>query len=270
MFRAIVERSIATLKRDPSYRLDARLSTRQIIGVTTSRSMQLVRGLGLRITARSVSGPVFRGRRVVVDHSSQLTAGPALILEDGVYLNALSSEGMRLGRNVTIARNAILRCTGVIADLGNGIVLGDRCAVGAGSVLQGQGGITVGHDVIMGPGVRILAENHRFDDASRTIREQGVSREGIVVGSDCWIGANAIIVDGVTIGDGCVIGAGAVVTHDLPPFSVAAGVPARVIRSRAPSSAAPVQQEGPPTTTDSPAKIPSLPEMAEAAPRTQQ
>jgi len=59
-----------------------------------------------------------------------------------------------------------------------------------------------------------------------------ISRGDISIGSDVWIGSNVIILSGVTIGDGAVIGAGAVVTKDIPPYAVAAGVPAKVIKSR--------------------------------------
>ncbi len=64
------------------------------------------------------------------------------------------------------------------------------------------------------------------------IRLQGESRKGITIGSDVWIGAGAIILDNVKIGDGCVIGAGAVVTKSVPSYSVAVGVPAKVIKKR--------------------------------------
>jgi acetyltransferase-like isoleucine patch superfamily enzyme len=66
----------------------------------------------------------------------------------------------------------------------------------------------------------------------RPIRDQGVTNKGIVIDDDVWVGSNVTFLDGVHVGTGCVIGAGAVVTKDLPPYSVAAGVPARVIDNR--------------------------------------
>ena len=234
--RHVVERAIAGLKREPAYRLDANLSNRQLATILWHRTRQLVRGWPLRLSAASVHGPVFRGRHVVVEHAAQLRSGASLILEDNVFINALSRDGILLGSNVTIARGATLMCTGVIAELGVGITVGDRVAIGAGSFLAGQGGIRIGNDVLTGPGVRILSENHEFDDRTRLIRSQGVKRLGISIGDDCWIGAGVTIVDGVHIGSGCIVAAGAVVTHDLPPRVVAAGVPARVIRGRGSSS----------------------------------
>jgi acetyltransferase-like isoleucine patch superfamily enzyme len=229
-----VERVVKRIKGDPSYRFTSEYRDGQLWAVLWYRGLQLVRGLPLRVRTPGLAGPMFRGRRVVVEHAGQFSAGPGLIMEDDVFVSALSREGggIRLGRNVTLGRGASLIATGVIAHLGEGIRMGDRCAVGAGSFLAGQGGIEIGDDTIMGPGVRIVSENHRFSDVTVPIRAQGVRRIGIVVGTDCWIGAGAIILDGVSLGQGCVVAAGSVVTGIVPPLSVVAGVPARVIRSR--------------------------------------
>ena len=79
-----------------------------------------------------------------------------------MILNALSVNGIALGNNVTIAKNSVLQCTGVIAKKGEGIVIGNDSAVGAQSYLGGQGSIEIGDDVIMGPGVKIFSENHNY------------------------------------------------------------------------------------------------------------
>jgi acetyltransferase-like isoleucine patch superfamily enzyme len=196
------------------------------------RGRQYLRGVPVRLLIAGVRGPVFRGRRVVIEHGYQLGSTGPLILEDGVWINALSDRGIVLGRNVTIARGASLTCTGVIARRGVGMRIGDRSAIGAHSFLGGQGGIEIGDDVIMGPGVRIFSENHAYADVDRPIREQGEIRAAVSIQDDCWIGAGATILAGVTIGRGSVIAAGAVVTRDVPACSVVAGAPARVIKSR--------------------------------------
>lgn len=234
----IVDVLVSGAKGDARHRIAANLTDRQLASVLWFRGLQYVRGLPLRLTARGVHGPVFRGRRAVVEYAFQLKSGPGLILEDHACINALSSHGISLGRGVTIARGAILTCTGVIARLGEGITIGDRCAVGAGSFIGGQGGVTIGNDVIMGAGVRIFSENHNSEALDRPIRTQGETRKGVHIGDDCWIGAGATIVDGVAIGTGSVVAAGAVVTHHVPPYTVVAGVPARTIRSRRAESAA--------------------------------
>jgi len=80
--------------------------------------------------------------------------------------------------------------------------------------------------------VCLIAENHVADDPERPIKVQGVSRESILIEDDVWLGAGVIVVAGVTIGRGSAVAAGCVVTHDVPPFALVAGVPARVVRSR--------------------------------------
>ena len=74
--------------------------------------------------------------------------------------------------------------------------------------------------------------SHRFDDPAKPITWQGFESKGPTrIGDDCWLGANVVVTSGVTIGERCVIGANSVVTRDVPAFSVAAGAPAKVLRS---------------------------------------
>jgi acetyltransferase-like isoleucine patch superfamily enzyme len=112
-----------------------------------------------------------------------------------------------------------------------GIRIGRRTFIGEGSIIRGQGGVTIGDDVLFGPRVMVLAVNHVFRDPERPIIHQGITAEGIRIEENCWIGAGAIVLDGVTIGRGSCIGAGAVVSQSSPPHSLAVGVPARVIRN---------------------------------------
>jgi acetyltransferase-like isoleucine patch superfamily enzyme len=93
-------------------------------------------------------------------------------------------------------------------------------------------GIKIGDDVSIGPFCTIICFDHTFSDRSKPIRQQGYTGGKIVIEDDVWIGSHVVITKNVTIGRGSVIGAGSVVTHDIPAYSVAAGVPARVIRMR--------------------------------------
>ena len=113
-----------------------------------------------------------------------------------------------------------------------GLVMGDRSSLACDCYIGCSGLITIGNDVMLGPGVRVFAEDHTFDDPRGTIKSQGVDRSTCVIEDDCWIGAGTTITAGVLVGRGSVIGAGSVVTKDVPPQVVAAGSPARVIRSR--------------------------------------
>ena len=96
-----------------------------------------------------------------------------------------------------------------------------------------RGGVKIGENVLIGNYVSMHSENHIFADTSIIINKQGVTHKGIIIGNDCWIGAKVTILDGARIGDGCVIAAGAVVTAGaIPAYSIVAGVPAKVIKSR--------------------------------------
>ncbi|MBS1505293.1 MAG: acyltransferase [Bacteroidetes bacterium] len=229
--RRLIEKIIALLKGDPAYRLDTTYSFRQLFFIVWYRMGQVARGFFIKIRI-SASGIIFGGRGVIVQHAYQVRAGKNLILEEGVFINALSENGIILGDNVTIAKMAILSCTGVIANKGVGISIGNNSAVGAQSFLGGQGGINIGNDVIMGPQVKIFSENHNYAQLDVIIRKQGESRKGVTIGDNCWIGAGVTILDGVVIEAGCVIAAGAVVTKSVPANSIVAGVPAKIIQTR--------------------------------------
>jgi acetyltransferase-like isoleucine patch superfamily enzyme len=115
---------------------------------------------------------------------------------------------------------------------GEGFRMGDHSNVGAFSYIGCSGFVDIGHNVIMGPRVNVLAENHRFESMEQLIKDQGVDRSPIVIEDNCWIGAGATIVAGTRIRSGTVVAAGAVVTKDTPADSVVGGVPARVLCGR--------------------------------------
>lgn len=115
------------------------------------------------------------------------------------------------------------------------VTIGEDCTVQIYSVLVGVrdgGPITIGNQVHIAPHVMMFAASHKFADTDIPICKQGVEAAPITIEDDVWVAGNVVITAGVRIGHGSVIGAGAVVTKDIPPWSVAVGVPARVIRTR--------------------------------------
>lgn len=232
----ILQKIIRKLKNDPSYQIKREYSTRQLLAIMYFRFWQILRGLWIRFRFASVKGLVFAGRGIKIEHGYLIRTQNSLIIEDRVSINALSHQGVSFGKNVTIAKNSILVCTGVIAHKGVGITIGNNTAIGAQSFLGGQGGIQIGDDVIMGPGVRIFSENHTFTDTNKIIKKQGENRKGVEIQDNCWIGAGTTIVDGVIIGTGSVVAAGSVVTKSVASNSVVAGVPAKFVKNRSASS----------------------------------
>jgi len=228
----MIEKLIKTLKNDPNYKWESPHSSRDLFSIAWVRLIQVTRGLFLKPFLKKSKGLLFRGSHVKVRHGYKITAGKNLILEDNVSVNALSENGISFGDNVSIARDSILFCTGIIAYRGKGITIGDRTGISARAYFAGQGGITIGNDVIMGPNVQVFSENHIYNDMNLTIKEQGVTKQPVNIGNNCWIGAGSTILAGVTIGDGCVVAAGSVVTKSFAANSVIAGVPAKLIKTR--------------------------------------
>ena len=107
-------------------------------------------------------------------------------------------------------------------------MIGDHTRIGLHNTIIGP--VSIGNHVNLAQGITVTALNHNFEDAEKRIDEQDVSTTPVTIEDDVWIGANAVILPGVHIGSHCVVAAGAVVTKDVPPHSLVAGVPAKVIK----------------------------------------
>lgn len=112
-------------------------------------------------------------------------------------------------------------------DCGKNIVFGKRVFVNSGCRFQDQGGIIIGDDVLVGHNCVIATLNHNPDPDLRG----NLIPKPVKIGDKVWIGANVTILPGVTIGEGAILAAGAVVTKDVPPRTIAAGVPAKPIKT---------------------------------------
>ena len=115
---------------------------------------------------------------------------------------------------------------------GGRIEVARRVMVGPYAVIYGHGGVVIGEETLISMHCRIVSSNHTVPSAGTPIRSQPDQLLPVRIGRDVWLGGGVTVLGGVTIGDGCVVGAGAVVTKDLPPFSIAHGVPAQVVAQR--------------------------------------
>lgn len=190
-------------------------------------------GLGLRaIFYRSIlkmEGFAAIERNVRLRFCNHIRLGQGSYIDEGVYIHACPG-GVEIGANTYLMHGAILHVYN-FRDLPHaGIRIGRDSLIGEYTVIRGQGGVTIGDRVYTSPMTQLIAVNHVFDDPQRPFIEQGITAQGIIIEDDVWLGANAVITDGVRVGKGAVVAASAVVTKDVPPHTVVAGIPARVIR----------------------------------------
>lgn len=212
-----------------NYQLDSYIPITAIAAIAYRRLVfwlrSVLRGFGWK-------KKIFIGRNIELRNRRFIQLGYGVTLGNSVLIDGLSHEGVVLGDHVNIGDYTRIEASGTITNIGKGIKIGNNSGIGAFSFIGGAGGVVIGNDVIMGQWVSFHPENHNFESLDLPIRLQGVNRQGIVVEDDCWIGAKVTFLDGAHVGKGCVIAAGAVVRGAIPPYSIAAGVPARVIKSR--------------------------------------
>lgn len=169
---------------------------------------------------------------------SRLNGRPGIRVSRSAYLGRgamiqTDSDGCSFGGYVLIAEGVTISDGVILATYGGRIELGANVYIGPYCVLYGHGGLAVGRDTMIGAHTVIIPANHGFARIDVPMAAQDLTREGITIGDDVWIGSGCRILDGVRIGQGAVIGAGSVVTNDIEPYGIAYGVPARVVRNRA-------------------------------------
>ncbi|HEU0104526.1 MAG TPA: acyltransferase [Vicinamibacteria bacterium] len=152
--------------------------------------------------------------------------GENVVFESGVLV--FHPETVEIGANVYVGHQTILK--GYHASR---MVIGDGTWIGPQCLFHSGGGLTIGADVGIGPGVRILTSSHRLDDPDLPILHAPVEFARVVIDDGSDIGVGAILLPGTRVGRGAQVAAGAVVAGDVPEFTIVAGVPARVLRRRA-------------------------------------
>lgn len=137
-----------------------------------------------------------------------------------------------MGGSIEVGKNCYFMEGVIVATYGGNIVIGDDCSFNPYSIIYGHGNLTIEDYVRVAAHSVIIPANHVFDDPLVPIYRQGLSKKGIHVESDVWIGTGSKILDGVRIGKGTVVAAGSVVNKDVEPFCVVGGVPARILKMR--------------------------------------
>jgi acetyltransferase-like isoleucine patch superfamily enzyme len=134
----------------------------------------------------------------------RLEIGEGTLLEPGVWITAPGDARVRIGEGCFLNLNVMVAAVALVE-------IGDHC--------------------MFANGCFVSDANHRFDDLDKPVTWQGFTTKGPTrIGDNVWCGVNVVITSGVTVGERCVIAANSVVTSDLPPYSIAAGAPARVLR----------------------------------------
>lgn len=173
-------------------------------------------------------------KTVYIQAGVELLGPRAIILSSGVslfrgvYIDARGKDSeVFIGANSSLQRNVEIRTLNR-----SRLRIGKRVFIGSGTCIAGPGNVEIGDNCSIAAHCGIFANQHKFNDSTLGPNDQGLTWRGIVIEKKCWIGHGVSILDGVRVGEGCVVGAGAVVNKDLPPNSIAVGVPAKVIKQR--------------------------------------
>lgn len=186
------------------------------------------RNLFYPLLFKKIGKGVSFGRGITIRHPNKIRIEDDVVIDDYCVLDAKGSDnnGIEIEEGVFVGRNGILYCK-------NGdIVLKKNVNIGFNSEIFSGNKVTIGENTIIASFVYIIGGGHDYSRSDIPISEQAKHHIGIRIDKNCWLGAGAKIFDGVSIGEDTVIGAGAVVIRDIPSFSIAAGVPARVVKSR--------------------------------------
>lgn len=217
--------------RNPHFTFDPALNSMALFFFIWREIWGLLRGLSWLFYGKKPQMASL-GKRVSFFNAPKISFGRFLRLGNDVHLSALGKTGIFIGQNVGIGAFSRVVVSTSFNHLGEYIKIGNYVGIGEYAYLGGAGGLEIGDECIIGQYFSCHPENHVTLDFKVAIRNQGVARKGIKIGSNCWIGSKVTILDGVEIGDGCVIAAGAVVNKSFPANTVIGGVPAKLLKTR--------------------------------------
>lgn len=170
------------------------------------------------------------GKNLTLRHAHKITLGDRVVLDDNAVVDAKgeTNDGIRIGDDVYIGRHTIIYCKN-----GN-ITIDSRVNISSNCQIFSSNELAIGADTMIAAFTYILSGGE-YDYMNRSVpfsQQAGTDSRGPTrIGTNCWLAAGVVVVDGVTIGEHGVIAAGAVVTTDIPPDSLAAGTPAKVLKT---------------------------------------
>ena len=176
-------------------------------------------GNKVRLKSRAIVNPRSQGKILIGDKT--------ILQENVCLLGSSDTTKICIHEDVHLDQGVHVRTAE-----GGEIEIGASTYIGPYTCIAGPGPVKIGRNCLIASHTGVYGNNHNFNDTTTPIKDQGLTCKGVVIGDDCWLGTGVKVLDGVTIGRGCVIGSGAIVTKDIPPYSVAVGIPAKVIKQR--------------------------------------
>ncbi|WP_051309213.1 DapH/DapD/GlmU-related protein [Desulfogranum japonicum] len=177
----------------------------------------------------SIGKKVVFGRSMTIRHPHKIHIGDHTVIDDYAVLDAKgeNNRGIRIGSNVMIGRSTVVSCK-------NGdITIGDNTNIAMNCFIQSAGNVHIGDFVLFGAYCYVIGGgDHQFDRIDIPIISQGQIVRGIRIDKNCWLGGGVLVQDGAEIERDSIVGSGAVVRGHIPAYSIAAGVPARILKSR--------------------------------------
>lgn len=189
-----------------------------------------LRKIFFRTLFKKIGKNVVFGRNMTIRHPKKIEIGSNVVFDDNAVIDAKGEDnnGLKIGNNVLVGRNTTISCKGGDIEIGDYSNIGPNNTIISESIIKiGKYVFTAGHMYMIAGG------NHSFDRTDIPIWQQpSISKGGIILEDDIWIGASCTILDGVTIGKGAIIGAASLVNKRIKPYTVNVGVPAQVVKKR--------------------------------------
>ena len=187
-----------------------------------------LRSIFYKFLFKKIGRGVVFGKSVTIRNPYKIKIGNNVIIDENVMLDAkgIDNNGIEIGDGAYIGRNTILSCKNGDIRLDKNVNIGFNCEI------YSLKNVDIGENTLIAAYTYIIGGGHTADDLDTPFRDQEKHAYGIKIGKNVWLGAKSIIMDGCSIGDNSIVGAGAVVTQSIPSYSVAAGIPAKIIKER--------------------------------------